>query len=302
MQQSSKSSKEAVTDPFHFVDWLTLLGFMTEDDALKLVRMQNMGNISQTSDWVSSIRSARGVADRVSGRMECKPETKEIPSEFRGRLSRLEAEPMFKQHAVGMKSIDFALVEISKIHTFQTMVNAEYANSLIQSAPEPQDLDGTLKFCLPTESERPKTPMTTSYNPSSNTFSAVADNLDLRILGNTHAEDPVNHTPVAGFYYGFSLPQTTVVEYRGVMLLKNGCHRAYALLRKGHRFLPCLLGKTDLFQVTGAQVPGTFPPSMIISDRSPILSDFETGAAIPVPRRRVKMMATIHAEVQVVPI
>jgi hypothetical protein len=302
LQQPHKSSKEVAADPLHYVDWLTLLGFMTEDDALKFVRMQNIGNASRTSDWVESIHLAREVAGRVSGRMECKPETKEISPEFRSRLSKLEAESMFKQHSAGMKSLSFALVELSKVHTFQTMINIEYANSLMANAPEADDLEGTLKFCLPTESERPKTPMTTSYNPNSNTFSAVTDNLDLRILGNTHTEDPVNHTPIAGFYYGFSLPHTTVVEYKGVMLLKNGCHRAYALLKKGHRFLPCLLGTTELFQVTGAQVPGTFPLSTIISDKSPILSDFDTDAAVAVPRRRVKVMATIHAEVQVVPI
>lgn len=299
---SRSLSKEAAADPLHYVDWLTLLGFMPEDDALKFVRTQTGGSSLQTDDWVRSIRSAREVADKVSGRMGSRPEVEEIPSEFRDRLSKLESEATFKQHSAGMKSMRFALVELDKIHMFQMTINTEYIDSLVKRAPEPGDLEGTLKFCLPTENEKPKTPMTTSYNPNSNTFSAVTDNLDLRILGNTHAEDPVNHTPIAGFYYGFALPQATVVEYKDVLLLKNGCHRAYALMRKGHHFLPCLLGTTDMYQVTGAQVPGTFPSNLILSDRGPILSDFETRAAVPVPRRRVKVMATIHAEVQVVPI
>lgn len=301
MLQSRSLSKEAAADPLHYVDWLTLLGFMTEEDALKFVRAQTSGITSQT-DWVKRIRSAREVVDKIAGRKGSRPEVNDIPSEFRVRLSKLEAEPTFRQHSAGMKSMRFAQVELSKIHMFQMTVNTEYIDSLVATAPEPDDMEGTLKFCLPTESEKPKTPMTTSYNPNSNTFSAVTDNLDLRILGNTHVEDPVNHTPIAGFYYGFALPQATVVQYKDVTLLKNGCHRAYALMRKGHRFLPCLLGTTEVFQATGAQVPGTFPSSTIFSDKGPVLSDFDTGAAVPVPRRRVKVMATIHAEVQVVPI
>ena len=272
---------------------------MPQDEATKIIRTQN---VTLTDDWTQLIRAARDIANQVSGRTNCRPEIREIDSKYKDRLGTLEAESTFKQHSAGMQSMSFALVELSKIHTFQTMLNAEYIDSLMKKAPAPDDFESTLKFCLPTEAEKPKAQMMASYNPSTNTFSAVSDNLDLRILANTHAEDPVNHTPIAGFYYGFALPQVTVVDFKGMVMLKNGYHRAYALLKKGHRFLPSLLGKTENFQVTGAQVPGAFPPSLITSDRSPILSDFDTGAALLVPRRRVKVMATIHAEVQVVPL
>jgi len=292
-------SKETAADPIHYVDWLTLLGFMPQDEALKLIRTQN---VVLTDDWNAIIRGARDVANQVSGRMECRPEVKQVDEKYRDRFLEFKSEPTFKQHSAGMQSMDFALVELSKIHTYQTMINNEYVDVLAKKAPDPDDLEGALKFSLPTESEKPRPQVVTSFNPSTNTFSAVSDNLDLRILANTHAEDPVNHTPIAGFYYGFALPQITVVEFKGLSILKNGYHRACALLRKGHRFLPCLLGKTEMFQVTGAQVPGAFPSSTMFSDKSPILSDFETGAAVLVPRRRVKVMATIHAEVQVVPL
>ena len=295
-------SKETAADPVHYVDWLTLVGFMQEEEALSMVRTQNVTNLTSTEEWVRFIRSAREVAAGISGRKDSRPEVREIDARHRDRLSRLEAEPTFKLHSAGMKSLKFALVELSKIRLFQTMVNEEYVDSLVKRAPGPDDPEATLKFCLPTQSETPKTRMMSSYNPTTNTFSAVTDNLDLRILGNTNAEDPVSHMPVAGFYYGVALPQTTVVDYKGTLLLKNGCHRVYALHRKGHEFLPCLLGTTDSFQVTGAQVPGSFPLSTIVSDKGPILSDFDTGASVLVPRRRVKVVATIHAEVQVVPL
>lgn len=295
-------SKEAAADPLHYVDWLTLVGFMQEEEALSMVKTQNMTNLTSTDEWVGLIRSAREVAAAASGRADSRPKVKEIDGRHHDRLLRLEAEPTFKLHSAGMKSLKFAMIELSKIRLFQTMINEEYIDSLVRRTPEPDDEEATLMFCLPTQSEAPKTRMMSSYNPTTNTFSAVTDNLDMRILGNTNGEDPVSHTPVAGFYYGVALPQTTVVDYKGILLLKNGCHRAYALHKKGHEFLPCLLGTTDSFQVTGGQVPGSFPLSTIVSDKGPILSDFDTGAAVPVPRRRVKVVATIHAEVQVVPL
>ncbi len=302
MQRHPSISKETAADPLHYVDWLTLVGFMQEEEALAMVKTQNVTNLTSTDEWVGLIRSAREVAADILGRADSRPEVREIDARYHDRLSRLEAEPTFKLHSAGMKSLKFAMVELSKIRLFQTMVNEEYLGSLIKRTPEPDDPDATLSFCLPTQSEAPKTRMMSSYNPTTNTFSAVTDNLDLRILGNTNGEDPASHTPVAGFYYGVALPQTTVVDYKGTFLLKNGCHRAYALHKKGHEFLPCLLGTTDSFQVTGAQAPGSFPLSTIVSDRGPVLSDFDTGAAILVPRRRVKVVATIHAEVQVVPL
>jgi hypothetical protein len=295
-------SKETAADPVHYVDWLTLLGFMSDEEALSTIRSQGLGNLTAADEWARIVRWAKDATVGISGRMDWRPEVGEVDPKYRSRLSKLEAEPTFKIHSAGMRSMRFSLVEISKIHLFQTMVNTEYIESLVKRAPEPGDMEATLKFCLPTQDEAPRPNMMSSFNPTTNTFSAISDSLDLRILGNTHSEDPVTHTPVAGFYYGVALPLTTVVEYRGAFLLKNGCHRAYALHKKGHDFLPCLLGSTDSFQVTGAQVPGSFPLTTILSDKSPVLSDFDSKAAVPVPRRRVKVVATIHAEVQVVPL
>lgn len=302
MEPEHPRSREATADPVHYVDWLTLLGFMTEEEALAMIKSQSLGSATTADEWARKIRGARDATVSISGRMDWRPQVREVDSRHRGRLSKLEAEPTFKMHSAGMRSMKFALVELGKIHLYQTMVNEEYVDSLVKRAPQPDDTEATMRFCLPTQEEAPRPSMMSSFNPSTNTFSAISDSLDLRILGNTHAEDPVSHTPIAGFYYGVALPLTTVVEYKGVFLLKNGCHRAYALHRKGHEFLPCLLGSTESFQVTGAQVPGSFPPSTILSDKSPVLPDFDTKAAVLVPRRRVKVVATIHAEVQVVPL
>jgi hypothetical protein len=93
----------------------------------------------------------------------------------------------------------------------------------------------------------------------------------------------------------------SVVEYKGMYLVKNGHHRALALLKKGHKFLPCLLLSTDDYQFTGGEAPGVLPMELAMSDKSPLLSDFLSPAAVIMPRRRLRIMITVHSEAQVVP-
>jgi hypothetical protein len=123
----------------------------------------------------------------------------------------------------------------------------------------------------------------------------------MRIVGNVQGTDDQTGRSFAGFAYGFGLPQVSVVDYNGIVMVKNGYHRAYSLLQRGHEFMPCLIVTTDMFQGTGANVPGFFPLDLLQSDKSPILNDFNTKAAFAMPRRRMRLMITIHAEVHAVP-
>lgn len=294
-------SKGAPYDAVRFSDWITLLGFFPEQEALQMIRSQGF-EIADDQEWLEKIRAANLAVNRISGRVGLKPRIEPLDDRFAARITTLEAEPTFQEHMAGMKSKRFALLELASIHCFQTQLNAEYIKTLVESAPEPEDTEATVKFCLPTKEERPKTQMLASVNPTSNTFSAVTENLDLRIVGNVQGEDQVSGRKFFGFAYGFGLPQISVVEYKGLFMIKNGYHRAYALLKKGHKFLPCLLLSTDSFQSTGAQLPGFFSIDLLTSDKCPVLSDFGTEAVVLVPRRRLRVMVSIHAEIQVVPV
>jgi hypothetical protein len=294
-------SKESEKEPVLYSDWLTLLGFLGESEALQYIQGQGIPLITEPEEWLQKIRTARETVSRISGRTKLQPQIKKLGAEYEPRLSQLKAEPTFHEHLIGMKSSSFAWVELAKIHSFQMSLNVEYVNTLIEKAPAPSDLENTVKFCLPTRDEVTKTPVLSSFNPTTNTFTIVTQNLDLRIAGNVQGEDPNTHRPIAGFVYSFGLPQMSVVEYRGFYIMKNGYHRAYALLKKGHKFIPCLLLSTDAYQSTGGQQPGFLPIDLVISDKSPVLSDFRTPAAVLVPRRRLRMMISIHAEQQVIP-
>lgn len=286
----------------HYSDWLTLLGFMGEDEALGYVKGQGKKEGMNEQEWIPKIRNAISVVNNINGRRQTQPEIRNLPQKYSQRIEKLQNDPTFKEHQIGVKSLKFGLVELAKLHCFQIHLNMEYVDSLVRDAPDPDDLDGTVKFCLPTRDEKQKTEVITAFNQNTNTFSVITDNLDLRILGTAQGEDGQTGRSIAGFAYGFGLPQLSVVNYNGLFMIKNGYHRAYALLRKGHDFMPCIVVQTDSFQGTGGQTPGFFSIDLLNSDKSPILSDFSTGAAVLVPRRRVRLMATVHAEVHVVPV
>ncbi len=294
-------SEEAKQDPVHYCDWLALLGFEAEQDALRLIQDAGFKNFS-SDKWLHKIRSAISAVNKISNRRESKPEIKELDKKYDERLTKLRNEPTFQEHLIGITSNKFALVELTKIHSFQKMLNMEYVNEIIKKTPSPENMDETVKFCLPTKDEREKTEILSTFNPNNNTVSMITDNLDFRIIGNIQGEDPITGRKFSGFGYGFGLPLMSVVEYKGIYLIRNGYHRAYALLKKGHKFLPCLLLSTDSYQFTGAQFPAFFSIDSIMSDKSPLLSDFETDVGVLMPRRRLKVVITVHAETQVLPV
>jgi hypothetical protein len=87
-------------------------------------------------------------------------------------------------------------------------------------------------------------------------------------------------------------------RYRGLYFIENGYHRAFALLRKGHKFLPCVLLSTDDPEYLTSFEPSFFQQELLLSDKSPLLSDFDTPAAVLVTRRRVRkgVRMTLYAE------
>jgi hypothetical protein len=295
-------SKEATADPIHYSDWSALLGFMPEQEALNYVHGGVPDPITTDQEWLAIIRKTREHTASIPARVDLKPEIEDLASQFPTRLASLQAEPTFQEHLIGMKGIKFANIEIAKLRCFQTNLNLEYIDALIKTSPAEDDRDGTAKFCLPLREERRKVEVLSSFNPTTNSTSLVSQNLDMRVLGTVQGEDQASGRKFAGFVYGFGLPQVSVVEYNGAYFVKNGYHRAFALFKKGHSKLPCLLVSTDLYESTSAQRPGFFPFDLMTSNKPPLLIDFDSPAAARVPRRRTRAVINMHAEVQLIPV
>lgn len=295
-------TREAEESPLICCDWLTLLGFYLPEEALQLVKNQGVQQVTSDDEWKRKITIARRVVEDARQARVPPPAVEPLGELHADRIARLRAEPTFAEHLQGATGLDFAWVELARIRCFQPQLNEEYIRRLVEAGPRAGDENATVAFCLPTREERAKTQVLAGFNPVTNTFTAVTENLDLRVLGNAQSEDPVSGRKIAGFVWGFGLPQVAVAEYNGQFFLKNGYHRAYALLKLGHTRIPCILVHTQLFQFTGAQGPGMFNIDIVTGTRSPVLADFSSDAAVSVPHRRLRLMLSVHAEVQAVPV
>lgn len=284
-------------------DWQVLAGFWDETTALDYVRGQGVPLTPEEIEALTArLAAAREYVKSLLPRGSDHPEVRPIEDSIATELAKLQSESTFREHLQGTRDWQFVWVELSKVLVFQPHLNTRYVDSLADQVPEEGARREVADFCLPSTKRGLKHMAIQSFNPTSNTFTLITDNLDFRILGNVQGEDPESGRMFAGFAYGGGLPQMSVVEYKGRFILKNGYHRAYALYKRGHRFLPCLLLHTDNYATTGAQAPGFFPVDTMLSDRPPRMEDFSSPAAVAAPRRLLKVMITIHAEKQVFPV
>ncbi len=290
--------------PLRHSDWKSLLGFYTEAEAMNMIKSQGIPLDSDKEQTLTEqIRKAVEYVKSLTGRRTLRPAITDIPDkDFVDRRKKLEAEPTFREHLVGIHEHSYAFVEIDKLHAFQPNLNIEYIDRLKQTAPSPGDIEGLLRFCLPMRDELPKSPALGNFNANSNTFTLTSENLDLRIIGAVQGEEPTTGRNFFGFAYGKGLPQMSVVEYQGMFMIRNGYHRGYALLERGHKSFPCIHLKSDNYNATGATGAGFLPIDLMMSDRSALLTDFSSPAAITYPRRLMRVIVSIHAEVQVIPV
>jgi hypothetical protein len=279
--------------------WRFLFGFYKAEDAVTLAKSQGL---EFTSEMEASLRSkvaqANHYVQALPDRSRIVPHTYPASPEHEAYLAALAAEPTFSETTQGMTGWAWRNIELKNLRTFQPCLNWDYVQQLIGSVPDPADKDATLRFCLPARDSMPPQRLLAGFNPTTNTFSIVTEHLDLRVVGQVQGEDPNTKRKFFGFVVGFGLPTLTVARYNGAYLLKNGYHRAAALMAKGHTTAPALVVDTDNLQMTGALGPGFFGPDTLLSPRGPVLSDFLTSGAVDISRSKLRTVVTVHAEAQ----
>ncbi len=284
------------------VAWNLLAGFMDEGQALELITHQGVEyskeELDQVRDKVSrSKRFTKTLTPRSSDLG-----IHEAPSKWSEYLKQITSEGLFPEYIKGVEKWEFVTADLRSVAVFQMMLNMDYVNYLEPKLPTARDDLGLLRFCLPSAKDKPSVPVGLNYNPNVNTFSVITDNLDFRVLGTVQGEDPASGRRFLGFAYGGGLPLITVAEYKDRYILKNGYHRALALVKAGFASIPALLIHVTDYANTGGLMPGVFSIETVTGDKSPRLGDFVTEAAVEMKRPKLKVIITVHAEVQAFPI
>lgn len=285
------------------VPWIALFGFMTETEAVEYVKRQGM--LLTDAEFAEVREKAKAARDYVAAlpeRSGLRPQVSPSPPASSAHLESIRKEPTFQEHLAGATQSEFAMVEVGKLVAFQAFLNCEYLESLAKRVPPLDDNDGLLRFCLPLRSDKVGESLLANVNPDTSTYSASTDNLDYRIIGNVQGEDPASGRKFAGFAYGPGLREMSVAEYNGRYILKNGYHRALALRKADHRFIPVLVVKVPTYNLTGANRPGFFPSDVVMGPKPAIIDDFSTPAAVAIKRLKLKMVVSVHAEVQAIPV
>lgn len=280
--------------------WKVLLGFTGEKAANEFVFRQGIEyGPEEKGIIIERIRDAREYVSRL-GKREVNVSLKPIQEEFQSYLKEVESESTFKEQFLDCAEGGFKSIDPKELIVGVESLNVSYIDELLRTVPKPSDAEGTLKYCLPTRKSRPLQKVAVSFNPDTNTYNIVTDNLDFRIIGAVESQEQETGRQILGFVYGGGLPHISVAEYKGRYILKNGHHRAYALMKNGHTSIPVLVVRPESFAGTGALRTGLFTIDVIMGDTPPLLKDFATHAAVDVKRARLKMFITVHAESQAV--
>jgi hypothetical protein len=193
--------------------------------------------------------------------------------------------PVTKQ-SFGVVPVSIKTVELAKLVVFQRTVNLTYAGQL-QSALGPNaTADDVFHFALPTDGryDPPVNVGLVGGGPNSVTYAFVSPSNDLRAL-QPLVLDPtavpgldVNGRVqgLAGVAVGYGANYLSAMRVGPRLILKNGTHRAFALLAAGHTHAPMLIEEIPDGEEREHLPPDVLadPDAYLVAPRPPLLSDY----------------------------
>ena len=175
-------------------------------------------------------------------------------------------------------------VDLSEVIVLQKLVVTdgldEQVTGITMGSPE------LLELCLPTQQQPFPIELTSDADGHAVTITSL--NPNLRVQG-----FQANLGPAGGsvtFVVGAGSPYVTVVELGGRFLLRDGHHRAVALMAAGITAAPVIVVAGTSY-ADAAMEPGLFGPGVALGDRPPMVADFlderVSAAAVRRPLRKI---------------
>jgi hypothetical protein len=196
-----------------------------------------------------------------------------------------------------------AIVDLTKpILSYQRVVVVDDAVERVSKA-NPTDVSSLFEVCLP---EARTVQLEGGFDPVQNAFTTTSLNPNLRVGGFAAVDAPgpagASNT-VFGFIVSLGSSFLQLVEYRERWMVRDGYHRIYGLLKRGIRFIPCVVIDAQSFEETGAARPGFFSYELLYSERPPLVTDFIADEfSVEVPVAAVRKVVRIRAEEFAIPV
>lgn len=193
-------------------------------------------------------------------------------------------------------SWDIKMVPIENLVTFQPAVTkTAYQTDLSTTTDTVTDL---LEFALPVDAA----PLVEDQRIRDTFFSGwqfVTRSPNVHLSGPYHSRSSTDDDTVLATV-SFELKSNPnfvyVAHFEDRYILKNGNHRVYQLLQAGETHVPAVVIEADTYDETGANQSGFFDRGLVMGDRPPLLTDYETPIAVSIDRRATNRVIRLIAE------
>lgn len=188
-----------------------------------------------------------------------------------------------------------AMVDLGEVLAFQKVIMLDRRDPRLETV-EPGDLQQLFDICMP--SGRVEEDLDGTYDKDGRGLTITSPNPNLR-LGPVQTIEfpPGSGNRIIGCAVLFGSPFMHVVEYQGRYVLKDGYHRAFALLARGIRKVPVILQAARTFADIHRGGTTLIAAEHLLGPRPPRLLDFHDPDVSTTVRQRVfRKVARLRAE------
>jgi len=245
-----------------------LLGWMPAAQG-ELFLVSNTIGVQPTPEQRERARQAREAVAARPLEIDQADLVSALPSELADHVARLRQSPagagMFEQ------GWDVAMVDLERVCAFQPKVFIDTVVERVEGIKS-DNLEAIAEITLPTT---PVEPPQMQFDPSKPAFMVVSPNPNLTVIGNLTTD--IQDIPGAqglGFIVRVMPTSVQVVRFQGRYYLRDGYHRAYALLDRGITRAPVFIRDMDAIEELVPRPQGMLPQNAYCGARPPLLHDY----------------------------
>jgi hypothetical protein len=258
-------------------DARALIGWMPPDQACTAL-LGGQAGVPVPIEVLARARRARDAVEQRSGGLNQSGLLSDLPPELNAYTTGRMAHPALAAFvAEGWRP---QLADLRRVVALQPQVFADHADRAAAISGV-DDLRGIAEVSMPF----PKpTQLPCQFDPVKRTWIFSSPNQNLRVISHYGGEVQPG-VAVFGFAIGVQPSMMQVVRVQDRLLLRDGYHRAHALLLRGIHEVPVLFREFPSVEELGIG-PGMLVHGEILGDRPPTLSDYfddEVAASVRLP-------------------
>lgn len=193
-----------------------------------------------------------------------------------------------------------ALVDIAELIPLSPSLDVAYADSLGDPGLDPSDPLSAVRLCF---NPRPPSSFHVSLDHAQKSVNIVGINPSLEVVSLRCSQQPDDGPLLVSFLVAAPPNLVVVLRHHGRLILCDGHHRVYRLLKAGFAQAPCVVQDVSGLQdVARHGTPLSFPGAVLMASRPPLFPDFadpQLGSIAPL--RAVRRITRIRPDEYMVP-